>query len=122
MKRLENKKILVVDDEESLREILCYMLEEEGAIITQAAGGNEALEKIKTSAVDIIISDFKMPSGDGLSLLKAVQLEIKPAPIFFMYTGFINDAKENALALGAKKVFLKPFDMEAIIPDIVSLI
>jgi CheY-like chemotaxis protein len=120
MPKLDQKKILIVDDEEALRSILGYMLEEEGALVSEAAGGIEALAKLKTTVFDIVISDFKMPGGDGITLLKTVQTEIHPKPLFFMYTGFINDAKEDALAFGANEVFIKPFDMENIIPTIVK--
>src|SRR4051794_22683902 len=63
--------ILVVDDEDELRDLLGYILTSKGYQVMLARGGNDALKQLKVADVDVIVSDIRMPDGDGLSLLDA---------------------------------------------------
>jgi two-component system response regulator PilR (NtrC family) len=65
---MDNKgKILIVEDEKSLREVLKILLEEEGYDTMSAADGLDALEEIRKDIFDIVITDIKMPRADGFS-------------------------------------------------------
>ena len=67
-----NEKILVVDDENSLRRVLCAMLESEGYEVDDACNGAEAISKIANNSYAAVITDLKMPEVDGIELLKHV--------------------------------------------------
>ncbi len=67
------KKILVVDDEEGLRLLYKEELEDEGAEVTLAASGEEAIERLEEGAFDLILLDIKMPGMDGVEVLRRVK-------------------------------------------------
>ena len=86
---MEEKKysILVVDDEESMREFLAIMLHREGYKVTVAEDGAQALVCLNNNSYDLIISDIQMPRLDGFKLLKHVQ-EHCPETVMIMITAF----------------------------------
>ena len=65
-----NGKILIVEDEKSMREVLKILLEEEGYETTSAVDGMAATEKIQQEIYDIVITDLKMPRADGFEVLR----------------------------------------------------
>jgi len=101
--------ILIVDDEEYILEIMTDGLENKDYTILTAESGEEGLEKLKTRAVDLIISDQTMKSMDGLSFLKKVKLEY-PHIITIMLTGYarIDTAMDAINEAGVYKFFEKP--------------
>ena len=105
-------KILVVDDELSIRESLCGWLIQDGFEVETAADGVAALSMIQGTHYDIMLIDVKMPEMDGLTLLKQLK-EIEPEIAVVMMTahGAIQDAVD-AMRLGAYDYLLKPFDLE----------
>ncbi|MBU2559377.1 response regulator [archaeon] len=102
-------KILVVDDDEQLREDVVEMLERDGYEVTDAGTGEEALEKLKKESVDIILTDLMMPGIDGMEVLRQSK-KLKPAVRVIMVTGFgtIENAVE-AMREGASDYISKPF-------------
>ena len=74
-------RILVVDDEESIRLLFKEELEEEGYKVELAEGGEEALKKLRTSKPDLITLDLKMPDMGGLEVLERIREENKDLPI-----------------------------------------
>lgn len=110
MSKLKGKKALVVDDEEILRELLVVQLTDKEVEAIEASCANDAIEMLQNQVVDFIISDVRMPNGTGVDLLKAVSEmpeEIKPEIV--MMTGFADLSEEEALQMGALKMFAKPF-------------
>jgi DNA-binding NtrC family response regulator len=105
-------KILVVDDELSIRESLSGWLRQDGFEVENAADGLAALSMIKETHYDIMLIDVKMPEMDGLTLLKQLK-EMEPEIAVVMMTahGAIQDAVD-AMRLGAYDYLLKPFDLE----------
>ena len=67
------EKILVVDDEQSLREVLSIMLKRAGYAVTSATDGEEAIELLHREIFDLVITDLRMPKIDGMEVLKAVK-------------------------------------------------
>jgi len=68
---MEHKgRILIVEDEKSMREVLKILLEEEGYDTTSAADGLQAIEKIQQDIFDLVITDIKMPRADGFEVLR----------------------------------------------------
>lgn len=75
------KRILVVDDEEGLRLLYKEELEDEGAEVEVAASGEEALEKLEGTEVDLVLLDIKMPGMDGVEVLRRVKEKWKDLPV-----------------------------------------
>ncbi len=107
-------KILVVDDERGMRELLTIMLQKEGFDVSSAAGGQEALENISQRTYDIVITDIKMPNITGIDVLKAVK-ETSPETIVIMITAYAStETAMDAMKLGAYDYINKPFKIEEI--------
>ena len=100
---MENKKdkIVVIEDEKNLREILKMLLEEEGYDVHCARDGNEGLELLSRDIFDLIITDIKMPGVDGFTVLRKAQ-DISPGTPVIMITAFgTTDSAIEAMKLGA---------------------
>ena len=110
---MENR-ILIVDDEQSMRELLSIMLRKEGYAVVTAENGEKALAAIQTDIFDLVITDLKMPNMDGLSLLRAIK-ESSPDIIVIMMTAFgTMEGAERARSLGAYDYIGKPFNNDEI--------
>jgi len=103
-------KILVVDDEESMREFLSVILRKEGYAVDCAADGREAFALAREQPFDLILEDLKMPGMDGIELLRALK-EHDPEVLVIIMTAYStwNSAVE-AMRLGAYDYIRKPFD------------
>lgn len=108
------KTILAVDDEPNMRRLLEISLRQAGYKPLIANNGKAALEVIKTEHIDLIVSDFHMPSMNGLALLEAIRKQSENLP-FIMVTaqGEIKTAVE-AMKLGASDYILRPFELETL--------
>lgn len=107
-------RILVVDDEESIREFFEIMLKREGYEVLTASNGREALESLKKQPVDLVISDIQMPELSGMELLNAVR-ELDPELLFIMITAFGNtETAVEAMKLGAYDYVQKPFKIDEV--------
>ena len=105
-------KIIVVDDELSIRESLKGWLQQDGYQVETAAGGPEALAKNAENRFDIMLIDVKMPEMDGLTLLQKIkEIDSDIAIVMMTAHGAIRDAIE-AIKLGAYDYLLKPFELE----------
>ena len=115
-------KIIVVDDELSIRESLRGWLQQDGYQVETAADGLEALAKTVENRYDIMLIDVKMPKMDGLTLLKKIKETDSDIAIVMMTAhGDIRDAVE-AMKLGAYDYLLKPFDLEELSLTIEKLV
>lgn len=105
-------KIIVVDDERSIRESLRGWLQQDGYQVDTAADGPKALARAQESHYDIMLIDVKMPKMDGLTLLKKIrETDLDIAIVMMTAQGDIRDAVE-AMKLGAHDYLVKPFDLE----------
>ncbi len=105
--------ILIVDDEEDLRELLSEYLEDFGLETQTAKTGNEALQKIKNEHFDIVVTDLQMPGMTGGELIKEIKKLSLPHPKILLLTGHIlltsqRPDEQNALSLSDAQL-LKPF-------------
>jgi DNA-binding response OmpR family regulator len=107
-------KILVVDDDEQMREDISEMLSREGYTVSHVGSGEEALEKIKKGDFDVILTDLIMPGIDGMEVLRQSK-KLKPAVRVIMITGFgtIENAVD-AMKEGASDYISKPFKINPI--------
>ncbi|MDI6802369.1 MAG: response regulator [Bacteroidota bacterium] len=107
----EKSKILVVDDEDTLRTVLSQELKGEGYEVETAADGLLALDAIKQNNFDLVLLDIKMPNMDGFEVLKYIKQNHKDLKII-MLTGFAD--LKNAIEskkLGAEDFVSKPYDL-----------
>ncbi|MFN9069223.1 MAG: sigma-54-dependent transcriptional regulator [Bdellovibrionales bacterium] len=107
-------RILVVDDEESIREFLEIMLKKEGYEITLAEDGAKAKEVLAKKSFDMIISDLQMPNMNGIELLKHVK-DSSPDTVFMMITAFgTTETAVEAMKMGAYDYITKPFKIDEV--------
>jgi two-component system, NtrC family, response regulator PilR len=107
-------RVLVVDDEESIREFLEIMLKKEGYEITTAEDGAKAKEILTKKSFDMIISDLQMPHVTGIELLKFVK-ETYPDLVFMMITAFgTTENAVEAMKMGAYDYLTKPFKIDEV--------
>src|SRR5882724_674695 len=106
------QKILIVDDERSMRELLQLVFRRAGYTVVVAENGTEALERIKQDVIDIVVSDVKMPDCTGIELLKQIRM-ISSDTVFIFMTAFATiETARQAFKLGADDFIQKPFDVE----------
>lgn len=110
----KSKRILVVDDEESMRELLKEYLNDIGYEVTCAANGKEALKYYKLTPFDVVISDLIMSPVDGLELLGEIT-SFDAEAAFIMITGHPSiDSALQAIKQGARDYISKPFNIDEI--------
>ena len=106
--------ILVVDDEDSMREFLDIMLTKEGYGVTTAAGGNEAIDILQKKDCDLVITDIRMKELDGLDVLKKCK-ELQPKAIVIMISAYASTSTAvEAMKWGAYDYLPKPFKVREI--------
>ena len=104
--------ILVVDDDESLREFLEILLVKEGYRVYPAESGEKALEILENSSISMVISDIRMPGMDGVSLLKAIKTRRPDLPVVLITAFASMDSAVSAMKEGAWDYLTKPFRIE----------
>ena len=92
--------ILIVDDEKNYLTILSALLEDEGFEVLTAPGGLEALEIHKTSDLDLILTDMKMPKMDGIELLEKIKSDDPDLPVIMMTAHGTVDKAVEAMQKG----------------------
>jgi len=109
-------KILVVDDEAPIREMLRDVLTAAGYVVVMAADGREALPLTLSDKPDLILSDIRMPGLDGLTLCKALRVnpETKHIPIVLLTNYNTSEHMEAAMAAGADDFLPKPLSIDEV--------
>ena len=108
------EKILVVDDEKSLREVLSIMLKRAGYAVTEASDGDEAIGHVNKEIYDLVITDLRMPKADGMDVLKAVKSS-SPDTVVLVITAFAtSDSAVEAMKQGAYDYLTKPFQVDEV--------
>ena len=111
---MSNDKILVADDEQSMREFLDIMLKKEGYKVSLASNGEEVLKLTEKDIFDLVLMDIRMPKLDGISALKKIKA-ISPETIVIMITAYASaDTAIKAMKEGAYDYITKPFKVEEI--------
>ena len=111
----QTNKILIVDDEQHVRQLLSKVLRKEGYEIYTAADGREGLQIFQDNNIDVIISDIKMPVMDGIEFLHEVKAQ-QPDVGFILITAFATtETAIDAIKSGAQDYVTKPFDINEII-------
>jgi len=106
--------ILIVDDEEFIRRILVRIISRQGYVISEATNGVEALEKLKDTRYDFVITDISMPQMDGLELLAEIK-KLHPQTIVILITAYSGRySNDDVLEAGADGFISKPFKSDEI--------
>ena len=111
-------KVLVIDDEESIRSVMTKILEEEGFAVDTARNGKQAIEKSKLNFYNLAFIDIKLPDVEGTELLTALK-DSTPRMIKIIITG--HPSLQNAIMAvnkGADAYIVKPFNVENILRTI----
>lgn len=115
---IDIQKILIVDDEENIRNLLQKVLSKAGYRVYLAEDGEAALRIIMNRSIDIVITDIKMPKMNGIELMEKAR-QIDPEVEFIIMTAFATlDTAITALKMGARDYITKPFDIEEIIASL----
>ena len=104
--------ILIVDDEQSYRQLLSLVFEEQGNTIRTAMNGRQALDLLSAEPADVIISDVKMPDMDGIEMLRSVRETLPDLGVILMTAFASVETAREAFKLGADDFIQKPFDVE----------
>jgi DNA-binding response OmpR family regulator len=115
---VENARILVVDDEDSIRKVLKTILEDKGYRVDTAETGKEAIDKSKQGAYNLALIDVRLPDIKGTELLKAIE-NTTPNMVKVIVTGY--PSLQNAITAvnnGADAYILKPFKVEKVLQTI----
>lgn len=105
------RRVLVVDDDDDVRELVCRMLERMGFTAMAAKGGRQALEQLDQRPPDLVITDLVMPGVDGWAVLSRMRGLPRPPGALAMTGGGRTgqDGRQQARLLGASVVLEKPF-------------
>ncbi len=111
---MPDTRVLVVDDERSMRELLAIMLRQAGHDVTVADGGEAAIKALKSDTFDLVITDLRMREVDGLAVLRAAK-EQSPQTVVLVITAFAStETAVEAMKLGAYDYLTKPFKVDEI--------
>ncbi len=105
-------RILIVDDEPSLRDMLRIVLKRDGYEVVTADGGRAAIEILQREPVDLVLSDIRMDDVDGVEVLKAAKALNRDIVVFMMTAFASTETAVEAMRLGAVDYFTKPFSMD----------
>lgn len=111
------KTVLTVDDSASIRQMVSFTLGEAGYNVIQASDGRDGLAKVKSSNVNLVITDLNMPVMDGIALIKSIREipSLKFIPILMLTTESQNEKKIQGKQAGATGWIIKPFKPEQLV-------
>src|ERR1700723_2964429 len=109
---MANEKILVVDDEEAIREVISTLLDAQGFECTTSSNGKLGLEAFRQDTFDLVLSDIAMPEMDGLKLLSELRLDDPDVPVIMVTAMHDISIALEAIRAGAYDYILKPFEKD----------
>jgi DNA-binding NtrC family response regulator len=101
------EKILIVDDEQSMAQFLAIVLRKEGYQVSTVQNGRDALDKVKSEAFDVVITDIRMPGMDGIQLLQGIKKHDPGLPVVIMTAYASQQSAIDAVNLGAFQYLIK---------------
>lgn len=103
------KRVLLADDEETVRKLLTVQLEQWGFLVIQACDGRQALSELRKRHFDVVVSDIQMPHLDGLNFLRQSRMGWPELPVILI-SGNGQQGAELAMVRGAAAFLAKPID------------
>jgi CheY-like chemotaxis protein len=119
MTALSDKTVLVVDDEQDLREMVAFEFEMRGAKIFSVNNGLSALGIVETEPIDAIVTDIRMAGCDGIELLNNLRAKSLFSPVVIFITAYDSDLPPcDAYRMGAEGIFAKPFSLKELVSKV----
>lgn len=118
----KDKKLLLVEDDTLMLEVLKDLLSESGITVHTSENGAEGLKKFSENEYDLIISDIQMPILNGVEFLKKVRSQDTKWPKFMLLTGYSTYKIEEVYKLGANALMNKPFEFDDLINEVHKLL
>jgi CheY-like chemotaxis protein len=117
MSAFQSAHVLVVDDEPDIVEIIAFSFRHAGFDrVSQANSGNQALKIAQSQNVDIVVTDVRMPDGDGIHLARELmKSQSTTRPVVVFITAFADLSADDARKLGASALLSKPFDLNKVV-------
>lgn len=122
-----SKKVMIIDDAESIRQVVKLVLSESGYEIVEACDGQDALDKLGDGGLDMIICDVNMPNMNGIEFLEKIKTDgayadYKFIPLIMLTTEAGQNMKDKGIELGARAWLVKPFQPDQLIEAVKKLI
>ncbi len=117
-------KLLIVDDDKTTRKLLSLYLKGKGYEVVPAENGLDAIEKLGTESINLVVTDMNMPYMDGIELTKTLRADsvLKEIPIIMVTTEADEDEKEKAFVAGVDDYLVKPTNADAISDSIKRIV
>jgi two-component system OmpR family response regulator len=115
-------RVLTVDDEPSITELLSMALRYEGWEVTTAATGSEAVKAARETRPDAIVLDIMLPDFDGLEVMRRIRAETPDVPVIFLTAKDALDDRISGLTAGGDDYVTKPFSLEELVARLRSLL
>jgi two-component system, chemotaxis family, chemotaxis protein CheY len=122
---MEQLRFLIVEDSPTMRQLISFSLKRfKGCRIVEAVDGVDALKKLQTEEVDIILTDINMPVMDGLKLVTLIRQnpKLKHLPIVIITTEGAKEDRDRGLALGADAYIAKPIQSSSLLKTITDVL
>ncbi len=118
------KTALVVDDSASIRQLVCFTLQEAGFTVLEASNGQEGLAHLAGGRVDLVITDLNMPVMDGIDFIRELRTRAssKYTPVLMLTTESQDGKKQEGRAAGATGWMIKPFHPEKLLQVIAKVL
>ena len=114
-------KIMIVDDEEHIRELVRFYLDKEGFECIQAANGEQAIEIVENQYIDLAIVDIMMPGMDGFTLVEEMR-QYREFPVIMLTAKSQSKDKLKGFSLGVDDYVTKPFDPEELLARVKAIL
>jgi two-component system, chemotaxis family, chemotaxis protein CheY len=118
-------RILVVDDDQPVREMICSILDTCGYKIAEAANGNIAISMYREQPFDVVITDLVMPDMEGIELIKELRAIDRNVKVIAISGGFLTASDtylKAAKLMGAQRTLPKPFEMDELLSVVSSVL
>ena len=111
------KRVLTVDDSRTMRDMVAYTLRNAGFQVSEAEDGQKALQVLRGSKFDLVITDLNIPNLDGVGLIKAVRADAghRAIPILMLTTESDPEKKQAGKSAGATGWLVKPFNPDKLV-------
>ncbi len=114
----DSQTVLIIDDDESLRRVVEYNLREDGYQVVTASDGRSGLDRCRESAVDLVLTDVRMPEMDGLELLARLKAMQPHLPVIVLTAHGTIDSAVEAMKVGAFDYLTKPFSRDQLLASV----
>jgi len=120
------KRILVIDDNADIRNLIQYIFEKAGISVSQGSDGENGLAQLKSEKPDLVLLDSMMPGISGLDVLKTIREDSDPnlnqVPVVMLTANSATEDMKTAFELGASSYIVKPFKNNQIVAEIDSIL